>query len=550
MFKFPLLKSILFISIAALVILPAYVTWFVYPSFTKLLTLDSEDDAVRIATHLKQTLLVDVGELKKETLPQDFPSEAEVVRKDFGLTKIKVFSAQGEIIYSTDPREIGKVNREKYFREVVAQGNTYTKFVKKDTQSLEGQTVTADVVETYVPVMRRNTFAGAFEVYLDITGRKARLDNLITGSHTVLFTIAVCLSIAVVMILLKASKSIEDRKRAEGQIIRQSSELEKMNSELAALYEVSSAISRTIDMDRLLTAVMDSVTRLKIFNVEPKGGIFIVEGHRMKLASHRGHTKTFVDLHKDIEIEDCFCGPAAKSEEIIVAKRSEKDPRPTIPDPEMEPNGHICIPLKAINRLVGVLYLYLPPDLEIDEGKTKMLLSLGNQIGVAIENARLYEQTRLLALQDSLTGLANRRLMDIVLERSFAEAKRYGSPISAIMLDIDHFKKYNDAHGHMAGDRLLIDIAKLLLHEARDADLVVRYGGEEFLILLPETELTNANEVAERVRKTVKKEKGVTVSLGVSMYRQGMKKEDLISKVDEALYRAKKEGRNRVRINA
>ncbi len=90
--------------------------------------------------------------------------------------------------------------------------------------------------------------------------------------------------------------------------------------------------------------------------------------------------------------------------------------------------------------------------------------------------------------------------MHIVLDRSFANAKRYGDPLSAVMLAVDHFKRYNDTHGHIAGDTLLVDIAKILLRKVRDVDLVIRYGGEEFLILFAETEIERASEVAERIR--------------------------------------------------
>ena len=233
----------------------------------------------------------------------------------------------------------------------------------------------------------------------------------------------------------------------------------------------------------------------------------------------------------------------------MISGDSSEDLRHTIRYPEISPHGHICIPLKATNRTIGVLYLYLSAGFDIDEGKKKMLLAIGNQIGIAIENARLYEETKLLSLHDPLTGLANRRLMDIVVERSFAKVKRYSSPISALMLDIDYFKKFNDTYGHIAGDGLLVDIAKILLGEVRDVDLVVRYGGEEFLVLLAETDLQKAQEVAERIRSTIEKEKGITVSLGVSAYQQRMSREDLIHKADEALYQAKQKGRNRVEIS-
>ncbi len=115
------------------------------------------------------------------------------------------------------------------------------------------------------------------------------------------------------------------------------------------------------------------------------------------------------------------------------------------------------------------------------------------------------------------------------------------------MLDIDHFKKYNDTYGHVEGDRMLVKIAHVLLKVVRTADHVFRYGGEEFLVLLPETDLTNACKAAERLRKAVEAEAGVTISLGVSPYHESLHdKEAMIKMADNALYQAKQNGRNRV----
>ncbi len=168
---------------------------------------------------------------------------------------------------------------------------------------------------------------------------------------------------------------------------------------------------------------------------------------------------------------------------------------------------------------------------------------------MTVKNTKTYEETRILALYDPLTRLANRRLLDIEFEKSFAKAKRYGNQLSAIMADIDYFKEYNDARGHEAGDVVLTKIAGILLAGIRETDLAVRYGGEEFFILLPQTSVTEAWEIAERIRKAVEEEAGLTVSLGISAYRDEMKdREEIIKEADDALYRAKQTGRNRVEV--
>lgn len=270
----------------------------------------------------------------------------------------------------------------------------------------------------------------------------------------------------------------------------------------------------------------------------------------MNLVAHLGHSEEFLNLHKGMKVGDCLCGLSAKTGEAIISINSEHDSRHTITYPGITPHGHIIIPLKARGRVVGVLYLYLPADREIDKRIFRVLLSMGNQIGIAIDHARLYMETRELSLHDPLTRLANRRLMEIMLETNITMAKRFKKPLSVIMLDIDHFKKYNDTFGHTAGDKLLVEIASILLKETRGIDLTVRYGGEEFFILLPETDLTGACEVAERIRNAVKTATGVTISLGAASYHKGIKKnEELIKNADNALYRAKQKGRNRVEVS-
>jgi diguanylate cyclase (GGDEF)-like protein len=178
---------------------------------------------------------------------------------------------------------------------------------------------------------------------------------------------------------------------------------------------------------------------------------------------------------------------------------------------------------------------------------TALLMALGEQIGLALESARLYRDTRDLALHDPLTALPNRRLLDLNGANLVARARRYETPLSAIMLDIDGFKAFNDAHGHVAGDALLAKIAQIISARRRAADFAFRYAGDEFLCLLPETELETAAFVAERMRAAVAAAGEATVSAGVATYNPQMESiANLIRAADAALYLAKHAGRNRV----
>jgi diguanylate cyclase (GGDEF)-like protein len=188
----------------------------------------------------------------------------------------------------------------------------------------------------------------------------------------------------------------------------------------------------------------------------------------------------------------------------------------------------------------------------------KQLEMLASQTAQALERASLYEQTERLATTDGLTGLVNRRRFNELLDQRLREAARYQRPLSLLLLDIDHFKKVNDTHGHPAGDAVLRGVAKLLHKSARETDVAARYGGEEMALILPETDARGALAIAERLRKLVEQarhptEQGalkVTVSIGISTAgvnsQSAENPAELLEEADRALYRAKHGGRNRV----
>jgi diguanylate cyclase (GGDEF)-like protein len=350
-------------------------------------------------------------------------------------------------------------------------------------------------------------------------------------------------------LLLHAKRAIE-KQQAEEEIIRNSIELQRSNAELKALYQVSQTLCRTIDMEMLLTEVLQTFMEMEIFCFERKGVIFLVEVERLRVVASVGLSEADLEPCKNIRLGECLCGVAALMGEAIISGNSREDSRHVICSPDPDPHGHIILPLKTVNTVAGVLCIYTRPDAEIN-GRTLTLLStLGNQIGIAVNNARLFEEAKFYSIQDHLTGLLNRRSLQMQMEKCVEAAKRYGESFSVIMLDIDHFKQYNDTHGHVEGDRLLVELAGILLHKMRNADYVFRYGGEEFLVILPETDSGKAYEAAERLRIAMEAEAGVTISLGVATYRKDAHdSSSLIERADVLLYRAKQNGRNRVEVN-
>lgn len=217
----------------------------------------------------------------------------------------------------------------------------------------------------------------------------------------------------------------------------------------------------------------------------------------------------------------------------------------------------ICFPMVAHGETIGVLSVSAAEG-RIDARSEQLLRSASEHISMAIANIQLEQTLRLQSMRDPLTQLYNRRYMEASLEREIFRAKRKGEPISIIMVDMDHFKRLNDQYGHEAGDYVLQEFAKLLKRSVREEDIACRYGGEEFLLIMPGAALPVAEARAEKLRATMENTElnfrniplgRVTLSLGVLTYPlHSDDPTELVSKADEALYRAKHQGRNRVEI--
>jgi diguanylate cyclase (GGDEF)-like protein len=219
----------------------------------------------------------------------------------------------------------------------------------------------------------------------------------------------------------------------------------------------------------------------------------------------------------------------------------------------------LAVPLTVGRRLVGAIeILKTAPKRGFRASDLNLLDMFAQQAAIAIENAQLFASAKRLAQTDSLTGLYNRRHFFELAQREFQRARRYDRPLSALMLDIDHFKRVNDNFGHAIGDQVLIEVAEICNRELRQIDLIGRFGGEEFAILLIETNLQAAQRVAERLRETIEKAIRpsnenlsilITTSVGVAYLNEDCPNLDtLLDQADKALYVAKQSGRNKVAL--
>ncbi len=216
----------------------------------------------------------------------------------------------------------------------------------------------------------------------------------------------------------------------------------------------------------------------------------------------------------------------------------------------------VCAPLVAKESHLGLL-LALRDDIPhgFDAGHLKVLTALANQTAIAIENADLYVRLRHDAVTDGLTGAYNYKTLMQTLRAELRRAQRYGSPVTFVMIDVDYLKRYNDRFGHMAGSEVLAQVARLLMDNCRNTDIVGKYGGDEFALILPQTTLEGALSVAERMRAAIASYQfqnvapgDITCSFGIASFPEdGGDVLTLVAAADQKLFQAKREGKNTLR---
>jgi diguanylate cyclase (GGDEF)-like protein/PAS domain S-box-containing protein len=332
-------------------------------------------------------------------------------------------------------------------------------------------------------------------------------------------------------------------------------ETRRRADQLQAINDVERVVTTTLDLE-LLSAQIAQVlhTRLNLDAV----AVGLVEGDELVYKAASGpleRSASLLELRLKVGREGVTGRVAASGETLLVP-----DVRlyPGFIPAEYLPHtlSELAVPLKTQAGIIGVLNIESEQVDAFGPDLVALIETLASQIAIAIENARLFAETKQLARTDPLTGIPNRRYLFEVGERELSRARRFAHPLAAFMLDIDHFKQVNDAHGHALGDQVLRALAHCCLKNIRDIDTVGRYGGEEFVVLLVETDSVRAHRIAERLRDQVSLlatdtplgPVRVTVSLGVAARMDGDDLTTLLARADQALYAAKQAGRNRVAV--
>lgn len=533
MLKYRFLRGSFIFSVLFTVALSLHTIYFTLPSFSRLLTSNTEEEAVRVVNHLV-TMMGEQGPHATENLllTDLFKKRAERVLKDFSILKYRVFSTSGRIVFSTVEKEIGKQNSFPYFHNIVAQGKPYSKTVAKERNSLEGEAFKIDVVETYAPIMLNGHFYGAFEIYFDITRRKAAMDDAVFVSSTMLFAIGGGFLGLLFFIRRLVIRSIS---RVSGAMLHMADgNLEHQvpvvgNDELSDMAQI---------FNRMCEELKKSHRGLRL---EKNKLTTILLGAREGI------------IATDSSGEVVLVNPAA---ELLLGKKQEQIIQGGFLNLFDDPDFLKAF-LASDGRGMPEVLVYNQHALNIYASTIReedgTLVGSAALIRDVTEEKQLEDKLRTLSHTDGLTGLFNRRRMDELLLVEFDRATRYGLVFWFMLFDVDHFKKFNDTHGHDQGDRVLQALGKVMKGYFRSADYCCRYGGEEFAIIMPSTVKPGILDAAERFRQEVESMRvdglKVTISIGVAIYpNSGFETpQTLIKGADTALYEAKKAGRNCVR---
>lgn len=291
------------------------------------------------------------------------------------------------------------------------------------------------------------------------------------------------------------------------------------------------------------------------------GRLIEFDAYRLFVVDQQDGSITSLTTHHDefpLRIGEGIPGwIAQRGEAVLIDNTLEDDRAVHIPGPS-GPASVIGAPLIYEGQVRGVITLSKHGTGQFDRNELRLLRIIGAQAALAFDRARLYTELRTEAITDPLTGLYNRRAIQERLAEERSRAVRHRHPLAAIMLDIDKFKRINDSYGHDAGDMVLGELARLVRAGVRAEDVVSRFGGEEFCIILPEISLDGATRVAERLRETIAShempaEAGaetVTVSVGLASLGDGESGAELLAHADQAMYRAKRSGGNRTAIHS
>ena len=329
--------------------------------------------------------------------------------------------------------------------------------------------------------------------------------------------------------------------------------IEKQLRQIEHLYDVIKEAGTTLNVQEMIELTKSFTERM--FDL-PHFIIAVLsdDGKKYEIRMASGCDESFFrSFELDPEKEE-LAAVLAREKKPLWVESVKRDPRFSGLK-NLSIQSFIFLPFLVQERVIGFLCSYSLHEKFLDQEKFTNFQVFCNQISIGLQKSLLYEKVQKLSITDGLTKLYSHRYFKQRLEEEMVLANRYSSQLSLLIMDIDHFKHYNDTYGHVAGDHVLMEVSKILREQSDVMHLAARYGGEEMVIVAPETTKEQAMDLAEKIRKAVevnsfsvgRETTNVTLSIGVATYPQDASTNlDLISKADKALYGAKSRGRNRI----
>jgi diguanylate cyclase (GGDEF)-like protein len=430
--------------------------------------------------------------------------------------------------------------------------------------ALAGALVAALIVERFVARRLRmlvrsaeSADAGDFLIRLPVDG-----DDELAETADALNRLFARITSLRVSVIDQARELEDTRKRLalEASLAAKTAELERRLGELQLVFELLRVSVSETELDRVLREIGARIAEglgareLAIFIREPGGARrYVVRAAQGFAAPHRV-------LGRAVEPGEGIAGEVARVGQPVVLRDVAHAPGYLAFWDEAPREGTLAaLPIAWRGDLVGILTVARPLEAPFADDELRLLRAIADQLALAIRHAGLVDELRALSTTDELTGLPNRRMMLRRLDAEIDRARRFAHPVSVVAIDIDHFKILNDTRGHPTGDAALRVVAEILGGNVRRVDLVARMGGEEFLVLLPESTTAEAATVAEKLRQAIAARDvpggdtqpagHLTISLGVATLRDGEASAALLERADRALYAAKRRGRDRVVVH-
>ena len=485
----------------------------------------------------------------------------ETISRASEVYRLKLFTAGGEVFWSTRQSDIGTVTDKPYFFDTVVAGETYYKQAVKPSSEIDNLAYhTLDpneardhhVAEIYTPIVQNGQVVGAVEFYRDFSiVRAALIERLRLGFGIV--------SALLTLIVGGAAATVSRANRRQLAAMEGRAERERLSLErqmrLAREVQLLGELNEWLQSAASLQELFDMVARyLTHILPEAEGSLYVYSNSRDVLdgaVAWNGGA-----LRKHIRADDCW---GLRRGRTYSYGTSEVQFACDHTDPE-DGRPYFCFPILAHGETVGLMHLRAARGVSTDafRAQQKMAQMCAEQISMAIANVQMRDELHDQSVRDPLTGLFNRRHMTECLRRMTDRLNKTGKGYALISVDVDHFKKFNDTHGHDAGDMVLRAVGDALDRAVDGDEVACRMGGEEFMLLLPDADAETGRLRAEELRAAMSKVHvrygdktlpRITISLGVAEApTHGTLPQDLMKAADDALYAAKDAGRDCVRV--